>query len=446
MTLPLFSDPALNTLVHFIPIESIVIPPARQRKFFDERAHTDLIDSILRPAGLLHPLTLLPDRRTLITGERRLRAVRQIFLSGKQFTYCSELVPLGFVPCAVLGELPPIEYFETEITENIARLDFTWQEKEMAIAELIRLRRTQNPEVTLRSIAEELSPDPSDRQIDNVSTAEVLANNLHRPSVAGAKNRTQALQTLRRELRRDFAAELLTATAAPKEMHFKVSDFRDYMNELEPSSIDCILTDPPYGKDAQNFSLENEWSSTIKKHAYDDSFSTWINIMFDLPTLCHKALKPNGTIFCFFDMEYYSTLRQRFNNVSEDMEVWPYPIIWNKGVLGPVPDQTRYPRRCYEAIMIVRKGDPKVTDIFPDVVSFRPVVGAEREYAPQKPVDLYVDLLKRVCLPSAKVLDPFCGTGTIFAAASQLKLEAFGCDSNPEVQDIVASTLRSLDL
>jgi DNA modification methylase len=49
-------------------------------------------------------------------------------------------------------------------------------------------------------------------------------------------------------------------------------------------------------------------------------------------------------------------------------------------------------------------------------------------WAAQKPVDLYRDFLMRSCRAGDSVLDPFCGSGTIFAAAHGLKVKATGIE------------------
>ena len=56
-----------------------------------------------------------------------------------------------------------------------------------------------------------------------------------------------------------------------------------------------------------------------------------------------------------------------------------------------------------------------------------------RVYPTQKPIALYKWLLEKYATPDSKVCDPFCGSGTIFAASNQLtemNFEVTGIDKN----------------
>jgi DNA modification methylase len=67
--------------------------------------------------------------------------------------------------------------------------------------------------------------------------------------------------------------------------------------------------------------------------------------------------------------------------------------------------------------------------VAPDIFSY----GQEASFAhrAQKPVALFQDLLSRSVLPGNKVLDPFCGTGTILPAADALQCIAYAVELDP---------------
>lgn len=54
----------------------------------------------------------------------------------------------------------------------------------------------------------------------------------------------------------------------------------------------------------------------------------------------------------------------------------------------------------------------------------------DKGHAAEKPTELYVQLLKRSCLPRDLILDPCCGSGTIFQAVRETYTTATGieCD------------------
>jgi len=88
------------------------------------------------------------------------------------------------------------------------------------------------------------------------------------------------------------------------------------------------------------------------------------------------------------------------------------------------------PRSTYETIIYARRGGKPVTVVAPDVLHYPPT-GAKL-HAAQKNVDLYVELLNRSCRAGEHVIDWFMGSGTIFPAATQLKLFATGIDESPD--------------
>jgi hypothetical protein len=130
--------------------------------------------------------------------------------------------------------------------------------------------------------------------------------------------------------------------------------------------------------------------------------------------------------------------------------VFRTPLIAHKPNSGRVPLPTEGPRRQYETILYAIKGHKTVTSIYSDVISTQAeggfLLGA------QKPVALFVDLLKRSVRPGDTVLDSFAGTGTTVEAAHQMKCTATvlemsadhygmclkrveGMDKQPESQD-----------
>jgi site-specific DNA-methyltransferase (adenine-specific) len=119
--------------------------------------------------------------------------------------------------------------------------------------------------------------------------------------------------------------------------------------------------------------------------------------------------------------------------------VFNTPLIWVKsGGMLPLPEHG--PRRTYECILYAFRGDRKVTAVYNDVI----VISPEREtpHPAQKPMLLYYNLLMRSVRPGDKVLDPFCGSGTIFAAANKLQLTATGIELNPAFYALAVGRIK----
>ena len=60
----------------------------------------------------------------------------------------------------------------------------------------------------------------------------------------------------------------------------------------------------------------------------------------------------------------------------------------------------------------------------------------DRYHTWQKPDALAERLIRHSSQPGARVIDPFCGTGTFLLAAARLGREASGCDVSEEMLKI----------
>ena len=128
----------------FISIDRLQVPENRQRKEFKLGELNELAASI-QANGLIHAPTVRieGDEYVLCSGERRLRAIKDIYELGGTFRYDNEEVISGLVPYTFLGDLSPLEAMEIELEENIRRTDLTWGEKASATARLMEFRQSQ---------------------------------------------------------------------------------------------------------------------------------------------------------------------------------------------------------------------------------------------------------------------------------------------------------------
>lgn len=78
----------------------------------------------------------------------------------------------------------------------------------------------------------------------------------------------------------------------------------------------------------------------------------------------------------------------------------------------------------------------------PDVVTY--ASDENLGWAAQKPVGLFADFLARSCRAGDSVLDPFCGSGTVFPAAHGMKVKATGIEMDPTAYGIAVKRLGEL--
>lgn len=426
-----------------IPLSSLVIPENRQRRVFDEKKLQELANSILTK-GLLHPPAVRYDGENyiLVAGERRTRAIRSLYSIDVTISCDNQDIPLGHLPITLLSDLDPYSLREAELEENTVRDDLTWADKARAIAELDALRSDQAKDAGLPHTARDTASEIAGREaqgseITKVTEAVIVAKHLHDPDVAAAKSQKEAVKIIKKKAEaahREVLAAKFDLQATPHNLQHD-SAFH-FVETLPANSIDVILTDPPYGINADGFG-----SMADTAHDYTDSPDYAFDCYKLVAEQGFRVAKEKAHCYVFLDPRYWSEVSMHF--VLAGWNVWPTPLIWNKGN-GMLPKPEHGPRRTYEMLLFATKGDRKVLRVAPDVITC-PLV-QERDHGAQKPVLLYKDLLSRSALPGNHVLDLFAGSGTIFPAANSLKLVAHGCEINKEYYNLALSRINDADV
>lgn len=448
--------------MHTIKLSDIIIRENRQRQEFDPTAMQELIESI-RVNGLLHAPVLRrePEGWVLVAGERRLRALEEIFTLGGEVRYNEAVYThADAIPFVSLGELSVLEAEEAELDENLKRRDLTWQEHAAAVERLHVLRVAQKVEQvktlspldatvelpaayhTIADTAEELTGRRDGSYQDSVRKELIVARHLSNPSIAKAKSADEAYKILKREESLAQHAELarvVGATFSASRHQLHNVDCLDWMPSVAAEQFDVILTDPPYGMNADAFGDAAGKLSGIT-HSYDDSPTAWRELMGAWAPEAFRLAKPQAHAYVFCDIDNFLALRDLMRLAG--WYVFRTPLILHKVNSGRVPLPDRGPRRQWEMILYAIKGNKPVTHIYPDVIT---ATGDENlSHGAQKPIAVFQNLLQRSVRPGDRILDSFCGTGTIFPAAHTYKCEAVGLELDPASYGIAVKRLQEL--
>lgn len=429
--------------MEYVPIASIIIPPNRQRREFDPGKLAELEDSIKR-IGLMHPIVVRNDGRTLVAGERRLKAIKNLAFLGDQFSCHGIPVFDGEIPVIKLSDLSPQEVFEAELSENTVRQDLSWQEKAEAILKLQELRSLQTGKtVSHNDIAEEVHGQRGQHFGAQVREQIIVAKHLTNPEVAKAKNLGEAMKILKtRERQAEF--KTIGATLPPEILKSKhrliVGDFQTA--DLPLDTFTVTITDPPYGIGAETFSGSGSNSmGALAGHTYDDSPEEWANLMRNLSLKLWGVGAPNSHHYVFCDFERFVELRSIMKSFG--FRVFSTPFIMYRTTSTRCPWQGQGPWKSYETILYAIKGERMCNMYRHDVIICRG--DSNMGNSAQKPVSVYEDLLQRSAKPGDQVLDLCCGTGTIFPAAHATKCIATGIELNPMNAAMAESRLKGLD-
>lgn len=432
--------------MRFIPISQVLIKPDRQRQEFDPAALQDLVTSI-EERGLLHPPVLRDESGvwTLVAGERRMKAIAQIWELGGNFRCDNQQVPAGEMPFTNLGDLSDLEAEEAELDENLKRKDLTWQEHAAAVARLHRLRQGQQVEKAVKLQTPLVAQTYADTALELLGKSEgayqdqirkeiIVSKHLANPAIAKAKSADEAFKILKKQEESAKNVELARTVGASfnADLHTLLNvDCLDYMTTAadlpEAEKFDVILTDPPYGMGADNFGDAGGKLTGIE-HRYDDSPEHFTKLMTAWSKLSYNVVKAQAHAYVFCDIDKFHELKALMQ--AAGWYVFRTPLINHKMNSGRVPLPDQGPRRQYEIILYAIKGKKQTTHIYPDVIS----TSADENFShgAQKPVALYQNLLQRSVRPGDRVLDTFAGSGTIFEAANGFKCSATGTELNPE--------------
>jgi DNA modification methylase len=432
---------------HFIQADTIIVKANRQRREFTEREHQELMTSFLG-VGQLHPLVLRVegDNYTLVAGERRLRAIKELHELERPFRYGGTKVPLGMAPFVSLGELPPLEAMEAELEENIRRKDLTWQERAEASAALFEFRQAQaqaqgKPVPQLAAVALEIAEGRTGGPANDARKEIILAKHLDDPDVAKATSVAEAFKVLKKK-EETKQNQILAATVGKTftaAMHQLANDdCRRWMSASTPDSYDVILTDPPYGMGADDFGDSGVEGTRV--HAYSDGAEVVQDMLEWLPQTLFRVAKPQAHLYLFCDPDWFHSWSLRMADAG--WKVFRTPLIWVNPNGWRAPWPTQGPQRKWQAIFYAVKGDRQVNHMAGDVLTFP--MDTAMGHAAQKPVALYEELLKRSAKPGDTVLDPFCGTGPIFPAAHGLKCIAHGVEQDPATYGIALTRMKVL--
>lgn len=428
-----------------LAIDTIKVHPERQRKEFDEAKLASLAKSI-QDNGLINAITVETyEKPYLVTGERRLRALTD---KVGNYKYSGTPITKGFIPCVAQGELTEEEREACELAENLDRENLTWQEVVNAQARLHTLRSWQasgRKEVqTFKDTAIELAGEKSISTMQQeVRTATILQPFMEDPEVKNAKTEKEAYNIVRKKLQQEFNVALAQRFDVDKiksENKLIVGSCTSILPTLDLGQFDVIITDPPYGINAHTMAPLSGSRSGVM-HEYEDTLENATKVWESIFYFGGKACKLQAHLYMFCDFRHWWTLV----NLAElaGWQVWPTPIIWHKPTGGMLGDSTHGPRKSYETILYASKGNKTLQGVYLDVIIANPTDSSL--HAAAKPVEVYENLLRRSCIPGDRVLDPCCGSGTIFPAANRRRVVATGIELSQIHASLAATRINGED-
>ena len=439
----------MQTTPQTIHVSKLILTPDRQRKEFDPVALGELSETI-RAKGLMHALVTreTPEGLVLVAGERRLRAIKDMWMLGGTLKHNGQAIPEDYVPYSTLGQLTPLEAEEAELEENLHRKDLTWQENAAAMAKLHRIRSQRAQEEgrihTVADTAMETKGRSDGSYQEAVRKDLIVAKYLTNPEVMKAKSADEAFKILKRQetTQKNIALGESVGRTFTKSVHeIHNVNCLDWMGNCDPEQFDVILTDPPYGMGADTFGDGGGGRLANNEHHYKDDYEGWKALMAAWCPLSYRVAKPEAHAYVFCDLDNFHELKKMMQ--AAGWYVFRTPFICTKPNSGRVPLPDEGPRRQYETALYAIKGHKKTNAIYPDVITTTADAGLQ--HGAQKPVALYENFLQRSVRPGDVVLDSFGGSGTLLPAAHAFKVKAVVLEMSREYYGICLGRAADLD-
>lgn len=420
------------------------IPERRQRKEISRASLQELKSKILE-FGLFHAPVMQRQssgRYVLVAGERRLRTLDLIAEDKLFFLYDGHTISPGEIPIVeLLDTFDEVGRQGAELSENVDRVELPWQDRVAALAYIHELKTAQNPSQTVIDTAREIVAAGGTASVGadhgtgaasvsavraRIAEANVVVRHLSDPTIAKARNATEAFNLVIAKEQKAFQAELIKRRApiVGASIEVRHGSLLEILPGLESGIFDTILADPPYGINVDSGGFR---ARTVHHHNYDDSPDAAKAILNCIVHEGFRVTKTRANMFIFCDIDLFQWLKECCGRAG--WEPFRTPITWGKSDSeGMAPWGREGFRRTTEWILFARKGQKGLFHPPIDYLRHNRVARDEREYGPEKPVPLLRELLSASTLPGDYVLDPCCGSGSTLAAAKSLKMRALGIE------------------
>lgn len=200
----------------------------------------------------------------------------------------------------------------------------------------------------------------------------------------------------------------------------------DLMREMQPDSIDCIITDPPYRvisggiNRAEGYGLATSVvganDGKIFKHN-DCTPSEYMPLMY-------RVLRDSG--HCYV-MTNVLNLRDMLNVADAVGFGLHNVLIWQKNTGTP----NRWYMKFAEYTLFLRKGPARTINNPGSSNIYSARNPRDKAHPTEKPVDLMEHYILNSTEPGETVFDPFAGSGSTLVAAARNGRKWIGCEIDP---------------
>ena len=210
-------------------------------------------------------------------------------------------------------------------------------------------------------------------------------------------------------------------------------DCREILPQLNPASVDLVMTDPP-------FSIPVKYQDAEGDHP-----RSWGDVMVmepffaDVLAKIRRVVRNGGQAYVCCDGHSYPVFYRAAYSL------WPqsHLVVWYK----PSGRRGRGWQHAHELILHLRTPETRYADGFrQDLIGIMPVRTLNRQHPAEKPGMLWDFLASGMPKPSYTVLDPFAGAGSALIWARDHGHRAIGIEVEEQFCERTARRLSQMTI
>lgn len=186
------------------------------------------------------------------------------------------------------------------------------------------------------------------------------------------------------------------------------------MEKLQDSSIDLVITDPPYGIDySSNYSKYDDY---VTKHtiANDSELDETIDLLDKALEVLYKKTKENAHVYIFTSWKVYPEFKEVVSKYFDVKNM----IVWNKGNASMGDLEGSWGNQ-HELVIFATKGRRKLNTRKFDIINVNRVPTTKAIHPTQKPEEVIKVMLEASAHSKDTVIDPFMGSGSTIKAVKE---------------------------
>ena len=442
-----------------------------------------LADSIVK-FGLIHSITVLDTQNLPDASVEMPEGKRYLVLAGgRRFHACSaldsETIPAHIFSGVHLGmslkevrEASPeqieLRIREIELEENIQRKDFTPLEHNRLVKRTHELKITLHGEGSQNkgtgwgqedtasmfgisqqgvsekiALADEAEKDPEVANAMKKSTKEAKKIIAQKKRKKDLKKRTE---TFKKAIKDDSDEDYYLKIASS----FKVQDAFEEIKKIKPETLDLVELDPPWGipivdSYEEGFRAQERSKGATLEDFVDISPTDYTKLMKPFLKDCYAAMKPGAWVLLWYGIRDMHDLNRKLLE-GAGFNIAAAPGLWVKDLGGGYNPVANYVLTTdYEAFWLAKKGgvhlaQPGASGIFP----FKRIGATKKLHPTEKPVELYIEIIARICGIHSRIISPFCGSGNAIWAGHAMQCNVEGWDLSELYQNVFTSRLADV--